>query len=198
MNEQLYHEFLDKRHLDKERAPLALAEFIASFEDEQAKGEWVREFLNRGDYGHKIRHEIYRDLIFPLLLCGFRDEDSWAIYQLSRTIQNVYDVKEFWKEIGCATKLDLLEKSYFLAPSDEVRRELLQQLIQWFDYCQHEWPSGILFGNDGASPEQCQQLLDEIAKVRNLDKGQKHQQFLDDFEDKVRRYQQRLIERDNA
>ena len=192
MNEQLYRDFLEHRHLDKKRARLALTEFIASFEGAAEQETWAREFLERGDYGHKIRHEIYRELIFPLLLRGFQNDDAWSLYQLSRTIQNVYDVEEFWQQIGYATDLDLLKQSYLLSPADAVRRELLHRTIQWFDYCQHEWPSGILFGNDGASPDQCRQILAEASWARGLDEERNYAVYLADFESKVRQHQQRL------
>lgn len=33
---------------------------------------------------------------------------------------------------------------------------------QWIDYAVHELPSGVLWGADGATPEQCKEMLDGL------------------------------------
>jgi len=38
--------------------------FIASFNSFNDKTEWVKSYLESGEYGQKIRHELYEQLYF--------------------------------------------------------------------------------------------------------------------------------------
>lgn len=188
MKPQLYQEFLSKKHLNKERAKTALSEFIASFADQQEKAEWARWFLEKEDFGH----EIYREIIFPFLVGGYKNGDAWAILHLARTINNLASENDLHSQINFASSTELLKQSYALAPNEEVRDEILRSDLQFYAYSAHEWPVGILWGHNGATIEQCQQLIDEVRWTRTLDKEGTYKIALDDYENKVREYQQRL------
>lgn len=55
-------------------------------------------------------------------------------------------------------------------PSDEY-----QKLLLYLEYTLHELPAGVLFGHDGATEEQCAELMREtyrlevLAKERGID-----------------------------
>ena len=76
--------------------------------------------------------------------------------------------------------------------STDIRTSLLDCLISGFEYCEHEWPSGILFGTDGATAEECKLILDEVLLARELDVEGRLTEYLNTFETKVLLYQSTL------
>jgi hypothetical protein len=56
----------------------------------------------------------------------------------------------------------------------------------------HEWPGGILFGTDGATRQECDQILQEVEYAKKLDLGARHSIFLSIFEARVLEYIDRL------
>jgi hypothetical protein len=166
--------------------------FCQSFATPEEKAQWTRPFLEAGEYGHRIRHELYEHVVFPALLAGYENNDFWSTVWLARTTQNVYAAKALHEKIGYATQTALLRRCHELDPSNEaVRNELLDQQLAWFAYCIHEWPAGVLYGHDGATVEQCREILEEIAYTRSLDVKSRHKDLLDDVEAKTREYMNR-------
>ena len=195
MDLQHYHEF--QRLLaegQKPAARAALARFIGSFAPGDDRQQWVREFLAGGDYGHRIRHELYEHVIFPVLLDGYHRGDAWSTLWLARTAQNLYACPALHARLGFRSELQLLREAYRLDPIEEVRETLLRALLKWFAYCQHEWPAGILYGIDGANAAQCDEILAEVSFARTLDVGSTHEPFLAEFERRTQEYRERLQE----
>ncbi len=194
MDLQHYQEF--QRLLAEGRRPeasSALQRFIASFTPDDDRRAWVRSFLESGDFGHRIRHELYEHLIFPVLLDGYRRSEVWSTFWLAKTAQNLYASAALHAQIEYRSEQQLLREAYELEPENAgIRKSLLGALLRWFAYCQHEWPTGILFGVDGATPEECKQLLEEVSFARTLDVDAENEPFLREFEQRIRNYQQRL------
>ena len=46
--------------------------------------------------------------------------------------------------------------------SSNVAADEYRRLLEVLEYCSHELPAGILFGADGATPRECQELLDDL------------------------------------
>jgi hypothetical protein len=54
-------------------------------------------------------------------------------------------------------------------PNDRVARQrLLRILRSRFEYALHELPAGVLYGHDGATPEQCDEMEDELRFFESL------------------------------
>ena len=163
MNPGLYKEF--RAHADRgdrRRAEQSVTRFIDSFEDDTERRAWVREFLESGDYGHKIRHELYRELIFPELHRGYQADDPWSLYFLARTIQNVYDFHEFSERLGMATDYSLLQDCFRIAPDfRDVRAQLLDSVCRSINFAIHEWPAGLCC--------ELEELQSELRFARTLD-----------------------------
>lgn len=197
MKPELYEQFLRlKEHGKKEEARTYLLDFIASFQTFDEKKIWVRGYLVSSDIGHKIRHEIYENLVFPVLLDGYKQKDAWSTLWLATTWQSLYASKKCHETISWKDAFTLLKEAYALEPSTEVRERLLKAELDWFEYSQHEWPAGILYGWNGASLDECQEILREIAFARSLDKDAAHEEFLAQFEGRVVEYMDRLMEND--
>jgi hypothetical protein len=196
MNSELYREYLSLKALGlRDDSKEKLMNFIDSFADIDEKEVWVRGFIEEGNFEHKIRHEIFEQLVFPVLYEGYKENDFWAIWSLSKVSQNLYDSKAFWKKVDYNTDHSLLRRCFELNPEhQEVRKELLDALLGFFRYSMHEWPSGILYGNDGADQKQSQEILEEIGFARLLDSESLYEELLFDFEGKVREYIKRITQ----
>ena len=145
MNATLYSDYRNFAAIgDRARAAKAVEQFIDSFEEDTERGLWVREFLEGGDYGHKIRHELYRDLIFPELYRGYQASDPWSLYFLAHTIQNVYDARQLHERLDMATDYSLLSNCFRIAPDfRDVRAQLLDRVCRSLNFAIHEWPAGL-------------------------------------------------------
>lgn len=193
MKPELYERYLTlKQRGQKEEARIVLLDFIASFQTFEEKKEWVYNFLDSSDFGHKIRHEIYESLVFPVLLDGHKQKDAWSTLWLAKTAQNLCASKKLHELVDGKDEFRLLKEAYALEPLAEIQERLLKVELDWFHYSQHEWPAGILYGWSGASVDECQEILSEIAFARSLDKDAAHEPFLAQFEEKVRQYIKQL------
>lgn len=173
-----------------------LQQFIDSFVSITEKEQWTREFLEAGEYGHKIRYELYEEVVFPALLNGYQRKDPWSVLWLARTAQNLYKVKHLHEQIDLKTDFGLLKECYLLDPNNiEIRKDLLNIQVQWLQYCIHEYPTGILYGNDGATTEECQEILSEIGFVREFDTKKIQEELLNDVQSKVLEYRDRSRKR---
>lgn len=167
--------------------------FIASFKSLEEKVTWTRWYLENESFGHRIRHEIYEGIIFPVLLDGYEKSDPWSIKWLARTSQNLYSSRGLWDRIGGKTEEGLLKELFAICPTDiEVRGQLLSNLVKSFEYMVHEWPAGILYSHNGATADECLATHVDLALARQLDNTFLHLEFLDDFAEKLCEYQRRI------
>ncbi len=197
MNRELFKEFESLRDRGlKKKASIAINDFIESFENDLEKEEWTKDYLNLYSEGNngKIRHELFDRVIFPVLLKGYKERDLWSYMMLIKFIQNIYQAHELHKKLDQKSDHTLLKECVALFPeADEPKLKLLQAQIRWFEHCEHEWPSGILYGMNGATPPQLEEILSEISHARKLDKSDRYCEYLDRFEDRVHEYKKKLI-----
>lgn len=193
MNRELYDRFKTLQSCGKRaEAKDAIAQFILSFESFEEKKSFSEWFFSN-DFDIMVRHELYESVIFPVLLEGYRKKDSWSIRQLAKTAQNLYKTEFLWEQVDHASTLGLLREYVKLCPNDSSgRQDLLEELIRFFAHCEHEWPAGILYGMNGATNDQCLDLLSGVAEARDLDNERKYAVYLDEFEIKLKNYRARI------
>ena len=194
MEADLYEEFLAlKERGDRKGAATSVRRFCDSFESWSEKESWTRAFLESGEYGHRIRHEVYVEVVLPVLLEGYRRREHWSTYWLARTCQSLYQAKKVHAELGYPSALSLLHECYEIDPEHPPTRDaLLASQIDWLEHCIHEWPAGVLYGADGASRQECGEILEAVELARRLDVEDRHQAFLDEVAEKTIRYSLRL------
>ncbi|WP_035604837.1 hypothetical protein [Haloferula sp. BvORR071] len=181
---------------DRAGAASLVVAFIASFRSMEEKAEWARWFLENENNGHRIRHELYRDLIFPVLLDGYTKRDPWSIKWLARTAQSLYRDRSLHEQSGWKTEMGLLMELVELCPDDgEARSKLLSVVLDWLKYSGHEWPAGLLYGSNAATLEECVDIEAQLELARRLDEGRSNEEFLEGFAVKLREYQERLRRR---
>ncbi len=178
----------------KAEAKIAINDFIASFSASDDRRQWVRKFLEGRYYDYKIRHELYEQIIFPVLLEGFNQDDSWSKLWLAKTMLNLADCRDLVSQIEGYTIAELLLDVYAVDPSEEVRQLLITEYIRGFDYSQHEWPAGILNGPNVTTIADCEEMLRDVAIVRSIDRGE-HEAYLQQYKARVKKYIVRLRNR---
>jgi hypothetical protein len=191
-----YQEFreLEEKGL-KKQASRALRNFISSFENGREKEEWVWEFLPtlQTNRYSRIRHEIFHELVYPALKAGYEKNDFDCTLWLGKLAQNIYQAQHLHEELNWVSELSLYNKSHELDPNnEEARLLLLKALVSWLEYSEHEWPSGILYGNNGATIEQCEEISAEVQRVLKLDKEFAHSEFIKQYIKKLSEYRARL------
>lgn len=184
MDESHYALFLTKQASGrKEEARIAIRRFIGSFDGLKEKEDWTRKFLSTLKPGTAVRHELYEQVIFPVLVAGYGNRDPWSLYWLAETGQNLFKAKHLYERIGSPPLQHLFKEAYALAPSsDEIRTGLLRDLLRGFEYMAHEWPSGLLY--DPGTPWQTQywEVRQEIQLARELDASGAHADEIAKFE----------------
>jgi hypothetical protein len=135
---------------------------------------WARSIAEQVvDQGVKlvIRQPLFERAVFPALLAGYQARLPGHARWLAGLS------KHLWRCPSCreqlqpdeATDVALLRMAISHDPTD--RRSLLRLIEKIADrlrYSLHEIPAGVLYGIDGASPEQCHELekeLDEFCRL---------------------------------
>lgn len=185
MKIKFFNKFKEAKNLGhKAEAKTNVDLFIRSFSGLDEKSEWVKSYLEEGDFGHKIRHEVYEEVIFPVLLRGYKNHDPWALYWLAETMQNIYASKKLHELIDFKSEFELLRECFANdRNNDKVRVALLEHLRGSFSFAIHEWPTAVIY-EAGESPDD---LLAEIAYARTLDKEGTYSAFFSEVEEIVKK-----------
>ena len=150
------------------------------------------QILEDADGNHKVNYLLFKKIVYPYLKPRL-DKDPDAIRKLISNIQNLYQDKEIHRELGLITEKDLLRRLISICPNDtRAKNRLIIKLFLWLDYIIHEWPMGILYGQDGATYEECQEILDAVEELRQLDNSDRYRLFTEDVESKVKKYRERI------
>ncbi|GEM_PF-1272154 len=201
MNIQLYENYVKNIELGiKTKAKELLKQFIESFcgnIDEMR--QWVWSYLAEYEESRysSMRHEIFVHMIFPVLLEGYREKDFESTMWLGILMRELVQARSLHEKIDLRSDFSLLEECYKRdSENSKVIDILLHRLVKRLEYCEHEWPSGILNFNAGATLEQCEELRYQKELAVELDKDLKHTEFLrrfgvelDLYESKIRKYQ---------
>jgi hypothetical protein len=135
---------------------------------------WARSLAERVvDSGEPlmIRRPLFERAIFPALLAGYRA----SLPGCARWLEGLHHL--LLRSQNCReqlpederTEVGLLRAALRHDPGDQRSRQgLLDKLLKWLQFSLHELPAGVLYGWDGASAEQCQQLERELDEFRTL------------------------------
>ena len=128
---------------------------------------------------------LFRRAILPTLEAAIANRTPGAARWLAGFAQHIYKCGDLKPRLidGSLTEHTLLLTAIEHDPNDSIaRRKLLDLLVRRLDYTIHELPSGVLYGHDGATIDQCREMLDE------LDDFSHHAEILgvaDDYSDLV-------------
>lgn len=135
---------------------------------------WAREFSANVIDKHEqipVRLPLFRDVLFPALLDGLERSVPGCARWLAGFAQLLH------KSPSCSEQLPENQRSEYglllRAVQDDpqdasAKKRLLVVMRGHFEYALHELPSGVLYGHDGATIEQCDELLHELADYERL------------------------------
>ena len=121
--------------------------------------------------GIPVRLPLFRKVLFPALLSGYREQIPGCARWLAGFYQLLYNSP------GCLDQLspnerfvpNLLRAALQVDPNDtRSRGQLIGVLASHLEYAIHEVPSGVLFGSNGASIAECDLLVEELDEFSRL------------------------------
>jgi len=176
----------------KWQAKQAIRAFIDSFTGLEDKRAWVWaniDAIPTAQGNGAMRHELYEEVVFPVLAEGAESGDLDSILWLARLVQNFIQDRTRGQRFGSTR--DLWMRAYAAAPSDpRVRAGLLAHLLDGFEVTFHEWPSGILFMPEDKRAGVAE-LRRELALARSLDGADAATRELASWEAIVDAYEER-------
>ena len=168
----------------------------------QAADDFVTEFCQNPDIDfittlcassdHKINHRIWRGVVFPFVKQEM-EKNPKAIKCLIQTIQNLYSDRTAHTELGWVTEDQLINKYLTFYPADEwANARKRDQLSKWLAHTIHEWPRGVLYDMNGATLEQCDEIIFAVKELRAIDNEKRYEELCSDVENKTNLYRERL------
>ncbi len=150
-----------------------------------------------------IRMPLFRRAIFPALLAGFRLGAHGCARWLAGLAQLLYRCDECREQLDpmCQTEAGLLRAALRHDPNDQAsRRRLISVQADRLRYTLHELPSGVLYGIDGATAQECLELEEELAEFcRHVAEAERQAEFtilIDECRLHFRAYRDYLLRRD--
>ncbi|EKK01550.1 hypothetical protein RBSH_03111 [Rhodopirellula baltica SH28] len=108
---------------------------------------------------------LFRSVLLPALESAIAHRTPGAARWLAGFAQHIYKCSDLRPRLvdGTLAEHALLETALDHDPDDDhSRRKLLDLLVSRLNYTLHELPSGVLYGHDGASVDQCREMLEEL------------------------------------
>ena len=154
----------------RESARKTLIEFCDGITtlDPRIRERWVVEVCTEvydQNRDIKLREHVIRGVILPVLLRRSSEGDARA----SRWLAQMFPiVRSTLVELGIyPTRLKQLslqqDPTYSLA-----RRDLIDDYAEMFDFSIHDVPAGVLYGMNGASKPQCEELIKDLDHLEEL------------------------------
>jgi hypothetical protein len=118
-----------------------------------------------------VRRPLFERAVFPALLAGYQARLPGCARWLAGLADHLTRSPECRAKLPAdeATEFGLLWAAIRHDPADRGSRlRLIDKIAGRLRYSIHEVPSGILYGIDGASPEQCLELEKELEEFCGL------------------------------
>lgn len=152
----------------------SLEHFIAAIAELPSadREAWVREIAkqvvdDKADI--PVRMPLFRQVIFPVLCAGYQIGNSGCARWLAGFQQYIVQSPEFLKKLDNALAPALLRTALRQDPNDShARRMLISFLESSLEFSIHEVPSGVLYGMNGASIDECDLLKEELDEFCSL------------------------------
>ena len=185
-----YNEFLQQKVSGPKPKARALADAVIEMYRDCPDLEFVYTICDQCE--NKIDFFIWKEIVYPELAARMLD-DPRAVRGMIQTIQNLYSSKHEWNSLQWVTEYQLVANLLKMVPDDPWAQERRENcLVAELEHAIHEWPSGILYGMNGATTEQCEEILDMVVELRDFDTDGRIIAFCDDVEEKTRQYMSRL------
>jgi hypothetical protein len=148
---------------------------------------WARSIAEQVvDHGLQlvIRHPLFERAVFPALLAGYQARLPGSARWLAGLSEHLARSPACRAQVhpGETTELGLLLAAIRHDPEDRPSRlRAIEAIADRLRYSLHEIPAGVLYGIDGASPEQCQELENELDEFCRLVAREQMEQRYDEL-----------------
>jgi hypothetical protein len=118
-----------------------------------------------------VRRPLFERVLFPALVEALDAQSPGSARRLAGLSQHLYRCPACMERLGPARSSEwaLLQAAVTQDPADSrSRQRLIHVIANHLRYTLHELPAGVLSGTDGATVEQCDELLVELNKFRSL------------------------------
>ncbi len=150
------------------------------------------DLCNKAKHG-RIHHLLFLEIVFPVIKDGINNNIERDVIAGIKCIQNFSNDKKAWAQIGFASESILLKRLIKTGNKNEwVIEKYFETSINWLKYCIHEWPSGVLYGINGANIMECDEIIRLIYELHEMNIYSKYLDILADVKDKTLIYQQKL------
>jgi len=167
----------------KKLASEHIRKFIDSFANKSEMLLWSRSFLEQAEYGYKIRHELYREVIFPVLFDGFKVGDAWSLFYLGKTAQNLYSDKSLHSQVEQLSDFEFFKRCYDISPElFDVRVSLADTVWRGVSFGVHEWPSGLCY--------EASEIAEDVKYLKALDDEGRYRLGIEEVEQILQEYYQ--------
>jgi hypothetical protein len=147
-----------------------------------------------------VRRPLFERALFPALLDGYQARLPGSARWLAGLSQHLLHCPACCARLQPeeATELGLLWAATKHDPSDRRSRlRLIEKIADRLRFSLHELPAGVLFGMDGATPEQCQELEEELDEFCRLvgqeEMAERHTELIRDCRLHFRGYRDYLL-----
>jgi len=154
----------------RHESSVALNRFLDAFSTLPAESqrEWAFELaakiVENGE-SIRVRMPLFQRVLLPSLRFGIAVRRLGAARYLAHFAPFILGCPDLRDKVadGSLTERGLLLTALDHDPADDAARSKLVDLIaSQLKYSIHELPSGVLFGSDGATISQCQELLADL------------------------------------
>jgi hypothetical protein len=150
--------------------------FIASLLG-QSEADWQNWAFNLSEtiVDHQrdipVRMPLFRSVIFPALHSRLNAGSGGAARILAGFSQLLYHSPECRDMLPShlRTEHGLILEAISRDSSDTRSKQRMRAILRGrFEYSLHEIPSGVLYGQDGATVEECSEMISELKNYENL------------------------------
>lgn len=107
-----------------------------------------------------MRFPLFQRVVLPALAEGVLRQEPGCARWLASFESLLLNSTEPLLPPELRTSVALLAEAVRLDPSDDIaRRRLIDRHASYLEYTLHEVPLGVLYGSDGASLNECEELL---------------------------------------
>lgn len=124
---------------------------------------WARDFAAQvSDEGSDapVRFPLFRRVLLPALAEGVLQDVPGCARSLAHFESHLVNTQDVPLPEHLRSAVGLLQAAVRCDPNDRLARSrLVGRWSNYLEYTLHELPDGVLYGHNGATPEQCGELL---------------------------------------
>lgn len=146
-----------------------------------------------------VRFPLFRQVLLPALADGMKRELPGCARWLAQFESLLVNSDAGALPDRLQSSVGLLREALRVDAADQVaRRRLVSRWSSYLDYTLHELPAGVLYGQNGATAEQCGELLELLAEfsghVQALGETEKFAELISECDFHFRSYREYLLQ----